>query len=89
MEIKISIPNDYNSEDSYKAAVEDCYDGDDEACISDEGQRLYEALADAASAAGLKFVEGTDFGAIWWGTPRQIKECRKLLPGWAYVGEVD
>jgi hypothetical protein len=84
--IKISIPNDYNSDEDWAAAVLDCYGDNPEAVdydINDEAMR--ERMADCAMAAGLKFVESTDFGAVWRGTAAQIKACRSALPVWAYT----
>ena len=78
--IKISYPNDYNSDEDYKAAIAEC--GDSEEAILDR-------LAESAMVTGLKFVSETDYGAIWAGTKCQVDECLKNLPSWAYTGEFE
>lgn len=83
--VKISIPNDYGSEEDQAAAILDCYSGDQDAALSDECRACYDALASSASAAGLKFNRGTDFGAEWSGTATQCAEVRRLAPPWAYI----
>lgn len=87
MKIKISVPNDYNSEADLDQAINDCYSGDREAAENDGERECYEALAAVAKGAGLSFVAGTDFGAIWKGTPAQCAKARAALPEWAYVGD--
>lgn len=87
MQIKISVPNDYNSEADHNKAIADCYDGDFEAAENDGGRECYEALAAAAKGAGLSFVRETDYGAVWRGTEAQCAKAREMLPTWAYVGE--
>lgn len=89
MKLKISVPNDHNSVYDMVRAVADCYDGDDDAAAADEGRALYDALSTAALEAGLRFVETTDFGAVWDGTPEQCARAQELLPAWAYVGEAE
>jgi len=88
---QIDIPNDYNSEEDTQAAIQQYYDGDDEACQNDNGQQLYEELAWQAKKAGLIFVKSTDFGATWSGTDAQFTECVELLPAWAkrYASKIE
>lgn len=82
----LEIPIEH--EDIMQEAIAMHYDGDDEACQSDEGQLLYEELAFQAKQAGLVFVKATDFGAIWCGTDAQYAACVERLPSWAkrYAG---
>ncbi|MBK8871850.1 MAG: hypothetical protein IPN19_12680 [Elusimicrobia bacterium] len=86
MKIKISIPNDYNSDEDVKKAIDEIYHGDIEACESDEGRLIIEELAGIARGGGLEFVEETDYGAIWSGSKKKIKEVIDRLPRWAGWG---
>lgn len=88
MKIKISIPNDYNSNHDEEAAILDCYDGDQDAALNDGFRACYDALASAANDAGLEFVCETDFGAEWEGTEAQCEKAREILPSWAYISMI-
>lgn len=79
MRIKINYPNDYGSEESYAAAVEDCGGCEDS---------LFAAMADAAKEAGLQFVCPTDYGAIWEGSADQCAKAGEIIPGWATASEI-
>lgn len=94
MKIKISIPNDYGSNQDYMDMLGDLYGStDDEALIEmasqDNGERCYEELAFAAKSAGLKFHHGTDYGAVWQGSKAKCKEAIANLPGWARIESVE
>lgn len=87
MKIKISYPNDYGSDESYAAAVEDCCGGDSESEGCEDS--LFEAMADAAKESGLQFVRQTDFGAIWRGTADQCAKAKEMIPGWASTYDLE
>ena len=89
MKLKISIPNDYNSESRMAAAVAQCYEGDGEGAEADGCRELFEVLAAAAKEAGLSYAGETDNGAEWEGTEDQCEKARDLLPAWAGVSEVE
>lgn len=69
MRIKISYPNDTGSDERFARAIDECVD--------EEG--LWEAMASAAKSSGCRFVESTDYGAIW--------DCPTMppLPEWAGI----
>ncbi len=81
MKIKINYPNDYGSEESYAAAVEDCG-----GC---EESLFFAAMADAAKKAGLQFVSQTDYGAIWEGSADQCAKAEQIIPSWATASEIE
>ena len=66
---KLSVPNDYQSED-------------DDAAMVAAGEN-YKEIAIAAKRAGLQYIRVADFGAEWGGTADQFAECVKNLPEWA------
>ena len=74
---RFSLPNDYDSA------------ADDAAMLAADGS--YTDIADACTAAGMKFICSTDYGADWSGTPAQFEAARAALPGWArsYCGEIE
>lgn len=78
--IKISYPNDYNSDEDYQAAIDEC--GDSEEAVLGR-------LAESARGAGLYFIKATDYGAIWKGNQDQVIGCLSNLPEWAYIGEFE
>lgn len=69
MNVSISVPNDHGSEPDAILMIAELYDGDLQACECDDGRQALDLLADTARDAGLKFVEETDFGAVWSGAP--------------------
>jgi len=82
-EIEISAPHDNNSAtDEAIMLTELGLDSRDDADVIDE--RVQEALADYAEGCGLEYVEATDYGARWRGTPAQVTACERTLPRWAY-----
>lgn len=85
--IKISYPNDYNSDEDFEQAMLECYGDNPEAAETDNLESILERLAGCANKAGLKFVEATSYGARWKGTEKQVKACTDSLPYWAYVDE--
>lgn len=70
MKIKINYPNDFESEEAYKAADE-FFGGN----VEDMGRELGELMR----SLGGKFLEPTDFGGIW-----DFAEM-PALPDWAEV----
>ena len=94
MKISVSIPNDYDSEHDYEAAIKDQY-GDCgesyeemlEAASNDSIERLFDELAEGAKRARFVFVKATDFGGIWEGN--NIKSLQEELPKWAYTGTIE
>lgn len=89
MKLKISIPNDYNSEAKMEAAIAQCYEGDVEAAEADGCHECFEALASAAKEAGLTYAGETDYGAEWEGTEGQCEKAREILPVWAGISEIE
>lgn len=87
--IRIAVPNDYGSDDAYRAAIAEVYGGDDATAAEDLGQELYCVLGDIASGAGLVYVRATDYGAEWRGTAAQVAAVRQALPTWASVADID
>lgn len=88
MKVKISIPNDYNSHEAEKMAIDELYDGDIEACAADEGRLIFDELGSMAKSGGLKFIGVSEHGAIWSGSKKKIKEVVDHLPKWAGWGIV-
>ena len=88
MKIEISIPNDYGSDEDVKKAIDEIYHGDIEACESDEGRLIFDELGSIAESGGLKFIEVSEYGAIWSGSKKKIKEVVDHLPKWAGWGIV-
>lgn len=82
MIFKLNMPNDYgseaDSESAFLAAYVEGWRGD-----ADAANRMYGPIADAAKAAGLRYVRETDYGAEWTGTPEQFAACCAALPKWA------
>jgi hypothetical protein len=74
---KLSLPNDYGSEE-------------DESAMQAAGDD-YMAIADAANAAGMKYLEDSTYGALWAGTDAQFAACVEALPAWAkrYASKVE
>ena len=84
--IQISIPNDFQSKPDYEAAIIECYGSpEEEADAADGGRAIFDRLAEVANDAGLRYVESTDFGAVWAGSDSQIAAARAALPAWAYA----
>lgn len=79
----LCVPNDYGCDEDYAAALNDCYDGDEEAAQDDDFVKMYDAVSDAATNAGLLFSGSIDCGAAWNGTEAQFDECVANLPSWA------
>ncbi len=73
MKIKISYPNDYNSAERYAEA--DRFFGGDGNSIEEMGAELGSLVV----SLGGKFVEETDFGAVW------EFAAMPELPAWAEV----
>ena len=88
MKVKISLPNDYNSHEAERQAIDELYGGNYIACSEDEGRLIFDELANIAKAAGLKYVRTTEHGAIWEGKLKSIKSAINNLPRWAQFGEV-
>jgi hypothetical protein len=88
MKVKISLPNDYNSHEAERQAIDELYGGNYIACSEDEGRLIFDELANIAKAAGLKYVRTTEYGAIWEGKLKSIKSAINNLPRWAQFGEV-
>jgi hypothetical protein len=90
---KLNLPNDYQSEEDSEAAFQQAYgeDAEDFRGDADAANRMYEPIADAASGAGLKYVEESTYGAIWKGTAAQFAACIEELPGWAkrYASKIE
>ena len=74
---KLSLPNDYGSEE-------------DDAAMQAAGED-YMTIADAARAAGMSYIEDTTYGALWAGTNDQFAACVEALPVWAkrYASKVE
>jgi hypothetical protein len=74
---KLSLPNDYQSEDD-SAAME-------------AAEQDYEIIASTAKDAGLVYEAETDYGATWTGTDEQFAACVAALPVWAqrYASKVE
>lgn len=74
---KLSLPNDYQSEE--------------DAASMESAEQDYEIIAATAKEAGLVYVEETDFGAIWRGTDEQFTACVAALPSWAqrYTSKIE
>ena len=84
--VTISIPNDYDSEADLAAMIESVYGLDYDPERQGDLRDCYDALADAARAAGLAYVADADFGAEWRGTAAKIRAALRAAPSWAYVG---
>lgn len=84
---KAGLPAAFSSDE----VIAEGRDGLDQAAANDEGRALYDVLAEAAEAAGLKYQSETDYGALWTGTEAQFASCVDRLPGWAkrYASKVD
>ena len=81
---KLNLPNDYGSEADNESALYQAYGDDaDEFRGYADASLMYEPIAAAASAAGLKYVSESDYGAIWKGTEEQFTACLAALPEWA------
>lgn len=83
--ITISAPRDCESETRFSAALRECYVNDINASELDDLLAIKNRLLDVANAAGLEYIESTDFGVKYRGNKNQIVQVRVHLPTWAYV----
>jgi hypothetical protein len=84
--VTICIPNDYNTAADTATMIESVYGADYDPEDQGDLRDCYDALAEAARAAGLAYVGDADFGAEWQGTAAQIRAARRNAPGWADFG---
>jgi hypothetical protein len=84
--VTISIPNDYDSEADLAAMIASVYGADYDPEDQGDLRDCYDALAEAARAAGLAYVGDSGFGAEWQGTAAQIRAALRNAPRWAYFG---